>query len=80
MSLVTLFASIEPLNGTDRRGWRLKPSRELRTAMFSQSERRVSQSGKGRLTRRPVLWLVSAMVNQSLGKGPVTGAFRLKRA
>jgi hypothetical protein len=24
VSLVTLLASIEPLNGTDRRGWRLK--------------------------------------------------------
>jgi hypothetical protein len=80
VSLFTLFASIAPLNGTDKRGWRLKPSRELRTAMSSQSERRVSQSGSGRLTRRPVLWLVSATVNQSLGKGPVTGALRSKRA
>jgi len=49
-------------------------------AMFSQSERRVSQSGRGRLIRRPVLWLVSATVNQSLGKGTVDDALRSKRA
>ncbi len=46
--------------------------------MSSQSERRVSQSGWGRFTRRPVLWLVSATVKPSLAKGPVTAPLKIK--
>src|SRR5262247_1261122 len=80
VSLVTVLTSTAPSNGIDSRGWRLKPSNVLMTSRSSQSEGWTSQSGSGKATRRPVLWLPSLTVNQSLGKGPPDGWSRLKRA
>src|SRR2546422_10587007 len=50
-----------------------KPSSVLITARSSQSDWRTAQSGIGRSTRRCVFWLGSAIVNRSLGKGPLAG-------
>src|SRR5438093_12340539 len=69
-----------PSKGIDSLGSRLKPSSVLMTLISSQSEGRSTQLGRGRLTLRPVLWLLSITVNQSLGNGPPVRVSRLKRA
>src|SRR5262245_9264128 len=78
--LVTVVTSIGPLNGIDRRGWRLKPSSELRMLTSAASDGRLAASGSGRLTRRLVSWLVSATVKRSLGNGPPSGELRSNAA
>ena len=80
VSLVTVFTSMGPLKGMDSRGCKLKPSSVLMTSRLAQSVGRTEQSGLGRLTLRPVLWLGSATVNRLLGNGPPVGVSRLKRA
>src|SRR6266849_1452573 len=46
----------------------------------SQSERRTSQSGRGKLTLSPVIFVSSATVNQLLGNGLVVGLRRSNSA
>src|SRR6266702_216054 len=65
--LVTVVTSIGPSNGIDSLGPASKPSSVLRTARSSQSDWRTVQSEIGRSTRRPVLWLESA-----IGGAPLT--------
>src|SRR5262249_14199143 len=68
------------VEGTDSRGWRLKPSSVLRTCMSAWSEGCVVGSGNGRLIRPPVSWLGSATVKWLLGDGPRRRLVRSKRA
>jgi hypothetical protein len=52
MSLVTLLAMIEPLNGIDRRGWRLMPSRVLITSLLATATACRGQEGRKSVGRR----------------------------
>jgi hypothetical protein len=52
VSLVTRLASIEPLNGTDRRGWRLKPSSVLITSLLATAPACRGQEGRKSVGRR----------------------------
>src|SRR5213593_2559467 len=80
VSLLTVSTSIGPLNGMERRGWRLKPSSVSMTSRSWQSDTWTAQSGFGRFTRSQVFWLSSGIVKRSEGNGPSEGTFRLKSA
>ncbi len=69
LSLVAVARSIGPENGTEIRGWMLKPSSVLSTSMSAQSEGRTAQFGFASATRTPVIWLSSGVVWRLLGKG-----------
>ena len=62
VELDTVERSIGPENGIEIRGWMLKPSSVSSTAMSAQSDAWVAQSGLGRSTRRPVIWVESRTV------------------
>src|SRR5215213_7114343 len=78
--LLTVVTSMGPLNETDSRGCRLKPSSVLMTLTSAWSDGRLAASGSGRLIRRLVSWLASATVNRSLGNGPRSGLSRSNAA
>ena len=60
VELETVERSIGPENGTETRGWMLKPSSVLSTSASAQSVGRAAQSGLGRFTRRPVACVASS--------------------
>jgi len=80
LELFTVATLIAPENGMDTRGCKLKPSSVLSTSMSAQSEGRTRQSGLGRRTRTPVLWLGSSTVKRSVGNGIVAADERSNRA
>src|SRR4051812_24856968 len=67
VELETVDTSIGPLNGTEMRGWTLKPSSRFSTARSAQSDG--VQPAVGRLTRRLVVCVASKTVCRLDGNG-----------
>jgi len=67
VELDTVERSIGPENGTEIRGWTLKPSSVFSTSMSAQSVGRTAQFGLARSTRRPVACVASSTVYRLLG-------------